>query len=193
MKIGVLALQGAFAKHIQMLDRLGVAHQEVRTPADLVGIDGLILPGGESTTMLRLMQDEALLEPLQEFAQHHPTFGTCAGAILLAHEVTHPAQPSLDIIDIGIERNSYGRQIDSFSQTVPAPALGSDTPLELIFIRAPGIFRVGAEVQVLATCQEKPVLVASSQCLVATFHPELTSDTRIHNYFLAMVARATHP
>jgi pyridoxal 5'-phosphate synthase pdxT subunit len=183
MQIGVLALQGAFAKHLTMLDRLGVKGREVRTARDLSGLDGLIIPGGESSTMLRLMNDENLFEPLKEFVNSHPTFGTCAGAILLAKEVKNPAQASLAAMNITVERNSYGRQIDSFTEKVSIPALG-DEPLELVFIRAPAVTKVGETVKVLAFCQAKPVLVKEGKYLAATFHPELTEDSRVHKLFL---------
>jgi len=186
MQIGVLALQGAFAKHLKMLEKLGVKGREVRTAKDLSDLDGLIIPGGESTTMLRLMNDENLFEPLKRFVESHPTFGTCAGAILLAKEVKHPSQVSLEAMDITVERNSYGRQIDSFTQKVSVPALG-DEPLELVFIRAPGITKLGETVKILAFCQGKPVLVQEGKYLAATFHPELTEDSRVHKLFLDMV------
>ncbi|KAF0249812.1 MAG: glutamine amidotransferase [bacterium] len=183
MQIGVLALQGAFAKHLKMLERLGVKGREVRTAKDLVGLDGLIIPGGESSTMLRLMNDEKLFEPLKEFVDSHPTFGTCAGAILLAKEVKNPFQASLAAMDITVERNSYGRQIDSFTEEISAPSIG-DKPLELVFIRAPGITKVGETVTVLVSHQGHPVLVKEGKYLAATFHPELTEDTRVHKLFL---------
>ncbi|MBI4851588.1 MAG: pyridoxal 5'-phosphate synthase glutaminase subunit PdxT [Acidobacteria bacterium] len=186
MKIGVLALQGAFAKHLKMLESFKVKACEVRTEKDLEALDGLIIPGGESTTMLRLMKDENLFEPLKEFIKYHPTFGTCAGAILLAKEVKNPPQVSLEAMNITIERNSYGRQINSFTKEVSVAVLGSN-PLELVFIRAPGISKVGQEVEVIATCQNRPVLVKEGKYLAATFHPELTEDTRVHKLFLTMI------
>ncbi len=188
MKIGVLALQGAYAKHCEMLSRIGVDACEVRTAQDLNGLDGLILPGGESTTMLRLMRDEELYNPLLDFASSHPTFGTCAGVILLAREVTHPVQESLGLLDVSVERNGYGRQIDSFEAEVTVKGL-SGKPVELVFIRAPIITGLGSKVEVLAQYQDRPVLVRENHILGATFHPELTSDTRIHRLFLEMVAR----
>lgn len=188
MKIGVLALQGAYAKHCEMLLRLGVEVREVRTTHDLAGLDGLILPGGESTTMLRLMRDEGLYEPLFEFSSTHPTFGTCAGVILLAREVTHPVQESLGLLDVSVERNGYGRQIDSFGTQATVKGLSGE-PVELVFIRAPIITSLGSGVEVLAKCQDRPVLVRQGHILGATFHPELTTDSRIHQLFLEMVAR----
>lgn len=188
MKIGVLALQGAYAKHCETLSRIGVDAREVRAAQDLKGLDGLILPGGESTTMLRLMRDEGLYNPLLEFASRHPTFGTCAGVILLAREVTRPAQQSLGLLDVSVERNGYGRQVDSFEAEATVKGL-SGAPVELVFIRAPIITGLGSKVEVLAECQNRPVLVRENHILGATFHPELTSDTRIHRLFLEMVAR----
>lgn len=189
MQIGVLALQGAFAKHLAVLSQLGIKGREVRTAKDLEGLDGLIIPGGESTTMLKLMNDEQLFEPLKEFVKSHPTFGTCAGAILLAKEVQHPKQASLEALNITVERNSYGRQIDSFTSCIDVPALGQE-PLELVFIRAPGIIKIGDKVEILATCKDLPVLVKQGFYLAATFHPELTQDTRVHKLFLDMVAHS---
>ncbi|MEW6730892.1 MAG: pyridoxal 5'-phosphate synthase glutaminase subunit PdxT [Acidobacteriota bacterium] len=189
MRIGVLALQGDFAKHGEALTRLGVDWREVRTPNDLTGLDGIIIPGGESTTMLRLMRDEGLFEPLRQFVNKHTTFGTCAGAILLAREVHNPLQESLQAMDITIERNAYGRQIDSFTTSAQASALGNE-PVELVFIRAPIIVKTGADVTVLAKYQDQPILVRQGHMLAATFHPELTTDTRIHKLFLNMVEEA---
>lgn len=189
MEIGVLALQGDFAKHGEMLTRLGVRWREVRAASDLAGIDGLIIPGGESSTMLRLMRDEGLFQPLTRYVRAHPTFGTCAGAIMLARTVKNPAQESLNAIDIEVERNSYGRQINSFSTEVDVPSLGPQ-PLEMVFIRAPGITNIGSSVIVLARCQERPVLVCQGSCLAATFHPELTNDKRVHELFINMVKQA---
>jgi pyridoxal 5'-phosphate synthase pdxT subunit len=186
MEIGVLALQGAFAKHGEMLNRLGIKWREVRTASDLNNIDGLIIPGGESTTMLKLMKDENLFEPLKKFVHERPTFGTCAGVILLARDVRNPSQASLGAMDITVERNGYGRQIDSFSGTIEAPEISS-RPVEAVFIRAPIIASTGPEVKVLANRQNSPVLIEQGHCLGATFHPELTNDTSIHERFLAMI------
>jgi 5'-phosphate synthase pdxT subunit len=187
MQIGVLALQGAFAKHLKMLEALDIKSREVRSTKDLEGLDALIIPGGESTTMLRIMNDENFFEPLKTFVKSHPTFGTCAGTILLAKEVKNPSQNSLEAMDITVERNSYGRQVDSFTEKVPAPSLG-DEPLELVFIRAPAILNLGKDVEVLASCKDRPVLIKQGKYLAATFHPELTEDTRIHKLFVDMVA-----
>jgi 5'-phosphate synthase pdxT subunit len=186
MEIGVLALQGDFAKHCKTLERLGVRWREVRTAADLEPISGLIIPGGESTTMLRLMRDEGLFEPIQRFARSNPTFGTCAGAILMARDVRNPAQDSLQLMDMTVERNGYGRQADSFTELAATPALGPE-PVELVFIRAPIIKATGPSVTVMARCKDQPVLVRQGHWLGATFHPELTADTRVHQLFLSMV------
>jgi 5'-phosphate synthase pdxT subunit len=184
-RIGVLALQGDFAAHQRALERAGADAVEVRTAADLDKIDGLILPGGESSTMLKLLELEHLSEPLREFGERKPIFGTCAGAILLAREVANPAQPSLGLVDIGVERNAYGRQLDSRIARLQPEGLDGD--LEAVFIRAPIIRRVGRDAKVLARYQGNPVLVEQGRHLVATFHPELTDDSRVHLMFLEKV------
>ena len=181
----MLALQGDFAAHGKALESAGAKAVEVRTADDLRGIDGLIIPGGESTTMLKLLTIERLFEPLRQFGEKKPVFGTCAGAILLASEVLNPAQASLALMDLTVERNAYGRQIDSRIAVIPFGP--EDRPLEAVFIRAPIIRRTGKEVQVLASYQGDPVLVRQGQHLVATFHPELTADARIHRHFVEMV------
>lgn len=181
-KVGVLALQGDFEAHGRALTRAGAEAVEVRSAADLQVVDGLIIPGGESTTMWKLLEEENLLEPLREFGRSRPIFGTCAGAILLATDVTNPPQASLGLMDIGVERNAYGRQLDSrIAKLYPE---GLDGELEAVFIRAPIIRRVGGDARVLATYQDNPVLVEQGRHLVATFHPELTDDTRVHLMFL---------
>jgi 5'-phosphate synthase pdxT subunit len=180
-RAGVLALQGDFEAHRNALQRLGAEAVEVRTRAELESVDGLIIPGGESTTILKLLRRENLFEPLREFGRTRPIFGTCAGAILLAHHVTHPEQESLDLMDIDVERNAYGRQVDSRIAT-----LDSDGgPLEAVFIRAPILRRAGPGVRVLATYQGTPVWAEQNLHMVATFHPELTADGRVHGRFLA--------
>jgi pyridoxal 5'-phosphate synthase pdxT subunit len=179
--VGVLALQGDFAAHQQALLRAGAGRVlEVRAAADLAAVDGLVIPGGESTTMLKLIDAERLFEPLREFGAHKPIFGTCAGAILLASEVTHPAQASLALMDIAVQRNAYGRQLDSRVAHIQLDG----HELEAVFIRAPIIRRVGPGATVLATYQNDPVLVEQGRHMVATFHPELTSDIRVHQSFL---------
>ena len=189
MAIGVLAIQGDFAAHARMLRRIGVDAIDVRRSNDLDATDGLIIPGGESTTMLKFIKEEDLAESITDFArQGKPIFGTCAGAILLAREVYNPAQASLGLIDIGVERNGYGRQVDSFTAGVETAIQGG--PLEAVFIRAPKITRVGRDVEVLASLNGEPVLVREGNILAATFHPELTEDTRAHLLFVEIVLRA---
>jgi 5'-phosphate synthase pdxT subunit len=187
-KVGVLALQGDFEAHGKTLEKLGAEPVFVRTAADLEAVDGLILPGGESTTMLKLLHIESLLEPLREFGRNKPVFGTCAGAILLANSVTRPRQESLQLMDIDVERNAYGRQVDSrVTSVTPEEEFATRTEpgdLEAVFIRAPIIRRVGKGVRVLARYLDTPVLVEQGRHLVSTFHPELTKDTRVHSLFL---------
>ena len=188
-KVGVLALQGDFEAHSQALARAGAEPVLTRTATDLENLDGLVIPGGESTTMLKLMAIESLFEPLTDFGRRRPIFGTCAGAILLATDVTHPAQPSLGLMNLTVERNGYGRQIDSrVAHLSPEPEFEQRTrsgELEAVFIRAPIIRRVGPEAHVLAAYQGDPVLVEQGRHLVATFHPELGSDSRVHDLFVS--------
>jgi 5'-phosphate synthase pdxT subunit len=185
MKIGVLAIQGDFAAHKRALSRLGVDASEVRREADFEGIDGLIMPGGESTTMLKFVLEENLGGAIESFARGGKAiFGTCAGAILLAREVKNPCQPSLALIDIAVERNAYGRQVDSFIGAAEVSIEGG--PLEAVFIRAPKITGVGPNVETLATLGGEPVLVREGNVLAATFHPELTDDDRTHSLFIDM-------
>jgi 5'-phosphate synthase pdxT subunit len=179
----VLSLQGDFAAHGAALERAGAEAVYVREREQLDEIDGLIIPGGESTTMLKLLEIENLTEPLRQFAARMPIFGTCAGAILLAHSVTSPAQPSLDLIDIDVERNAYGRQIDSRIARVQT---GADE-MEAVFIRAPKILRVGHGGKILATYQGDPAWVEQGRHMVTTFHPELTPDSRVHRRFLEKI------
>ena len=188
-KVGVLSLQGDFAAHGAALARAGAEPVFVREPGQFQSLDGLVIPGGESTTMLKLMGYEpGLDEALREFAGRRPVFGTCAGAILMAEEVTSPAQASFHLMDIGVERNAYGRQIDSrVAEIDPEPEFQQRTlpgKLEAVFIRAPIIRRLGPAVRVLAWYQGNPVLVEQGPNLAATFHPELTSDSRVHALFL---------
>jgi 5'-phosphate synthase pdxT subunit len=191
-KVGVLALQGDFAAHGAALERAGAEPVFVRDAEQLEGIDGLIIPGGESTTMLKLLRYEGLFDPLAEFGRRRPIFGTCAGAILLAKDVSNPAQESLGLMDLSVERNAYGRQIDSrVTEIEPAEELAARTAqenpeakLEAVFIRAPIIRRTGPDVKVLARYAGDPVLVEEGRHLAATFHPELTSDARVHRLFL---------
>ena len=182
---GVLALQGDFEKHRHALERAGARHCEVRSVEDLARVDALVIPGGESTTMLRLMDYFDLFEPLKAFGLQRPVFGTCAGAILMAHEVTSPAQKSLDLMDISVERNAYGRQLDSRIVEIES-AVGL---VEAVFIRAPIIRRAGPGVEVLASYQGDAVLVKQGKHMAATFHPELTEDTRVHKLFVDSVMK----
>jgi len=188
-KVGVLALQGDFEAHSRALARVGAQPVLARSASDLDALDGLVIPGGESTTMLKLLNAEDMIRPLVEFGQKRPIFGTCAGAILLASEVTHPAQQSLGLVDLTVERNAYGRQIDSrVAQVTPEPGFAQRTKpgdLEAVFIRAPIIRRVGASTKVLAAYHGDPVLVEQGRHLLATFHPELGSDSRVHELFLS--------
>lgn len=182
--VGVLALQGDFAMHARALDRLGAPWKLVKHAAELLEVSGLIMPGGESTTMLKFLAREGMGEAIKEFAAAgKPIFGTCAGAILLAKEVLNPPQGHLDLLDITIERNAYGRQIDSSVRTGECPEL-ADHPVEMVFIRAPIVRRVGEGVRVLGRCGGLPVLVEQGNVMAATFHPELTEDETIHRYFL---------
>lgn len=183
--VGVLALQGGFEAHRRAFDELGAQTREVRTAAELAGVDALVLPGGESTTMLKLIEAESLWEPLGQFGAAKPIFATCAGAILLAREVLHPTQASLGLVDITIERNAYGRQVHSTVARVDYE--GRPDSLEAVFIRAPIIRRVGQGVEVLATYQGNAVLVSSGRHLIATFHPELTTERAVQRRFLALL------
>ncbi len=183
-RVGVLALQGDFERHRRAIERAGAEAVEVRTAGELASVDGLVIPGGESSTMLKLLHDENLYEEVRRFAAERPIFGTCAGAILAAREVTHPAQESLGFLDIGVERNAYGRQIDS--RIAHLDYEGTD--LEAVFIRAPVIRKTGPDVKVLATYNGDPVLVEQGRHMAATFHPELTEDPRIHRRFLAKLS-----
>lgn len=184
-KIGIVAIQGDYEAHATALDRLGVEHTYVRLPGDLDGVTGVILPGGESTTHLKVMTEEGLFGALKQFAANGGAFfGTCAGAILLARDVHGPAQQSLALLDISILRNGYGRQLAS--EVHSGSSKLTDQPLEMVFIRAPIIESVGKDVEVLAEDAGHPVLVQQGRILAATFHPELTSDTTIHKHFLSL-------
>ena len=187
-QIGVLAVQGDFEAHARMLERAGASAIEVRHADDLFNagrpaVDGLILPGGESTTMLNLLTQVDLITPIREFAgSGKPIFGTCAGAILLAREVVNPNQASFGLMDISIERNAFGRQVDSHITSAATKLAGG--PMEAIFIRAPRIVHLGAAVEVIATVTNEPVFVREGNLFAATFHPELTDDERAHRLFL---------
>ncbi|HEX7157785.1 MAG TPA: pyridoxal 5'-phosphate synthase glutaminase subunit PdxT [Edaphobacter sp.] len=187
LTIGVLALQGAYEAHAQTLRALGANPKLVRLPADLEGLDGLIMPGGESTTMLKFLEQRGFFETLKSFVHTTPTFGTCAGVILLAKDVANPAQKSLGALDVTVERNAYGRQIDSTILHAESKLPGGT--LEMVFIRAPRITRTGPTVEILATRASDPVLVRQDHILAATFHPELGHDTRVHQFFLDLVQK----
>jgi 5'-phosphate synthase pdxT subunit len=191
MRIGVLALQGDFARHAAALARCGVEAVEVRRPEELADVDGLIIPGGESTTLLKLMDEWAFVPALEKFhAAGRPIFGTCAGLIVLAREVERPRQFSLGLIDVTVERNAYGRQRESFEASGTVTLDGRAHPFEMVFIRAPRIRRVGAGVETLAEHHGEPVMARQGSVLVATFHPELTDDPAVHRYFCDVVGRA---
>jgi pyridoxal 5'-phosphate synthase pdxT subunit len=188
LTVGVLALQGAFDAHQRMLEQLGAVTRQVRTPADLAAVDALVMPGGESTTMSRLLDTAGLFDPLAaRLAAGMPVFGTCAGMILLADEVLdgRPDQRSFGVIDLSVRRNGYGRQVDSFEADVAVTGL--DHTFHVVFIRAPKVERTGDSVEVLASHDGVPVLARHGRVLVASFHPELTSDRRVHAMFLDMV------
>jgi pyridoxal 5'-phosphate synthase pdxT subunit len=184
-KIGILALQGAFDVHAKRLAALGASACLVRKPEQLNGLDGLVLPGGESTTFLKHLERAGFYDALDGFVHAKPVFGTCAGCILLASEVLKPPQQSFGVLDISVERNAYGRQNDSAILTSETSLPGG--PLEMVFIRAPRIVRVGAEVETLATREGSPTLIRQGRMLAATFHPELTEDSRVHQLFLDIV------
>ena len=185
MKIGVLAIQGDYEAHKTRLEQLGAEVTLVRKPEQLDAIDGIVIPGGESSTFLNFLAERGFLEKLRDFVSTKPTFGTCAGAILLAKHVENPPQQSLGVMDIRIRRNAYGRQIDSSIREAQTK-LGQK-PLEMVFIRAPKIVGTGKGVEILATSADDPVLVRQGKIMAATFHPELSEDTRVHQEFVKMI------
>jgi len=187
-KIGVLALQGAYEVHAQRLEELGAAARLVRKPEHLEGLDGLVIPGGESTTFLKHLERAGFYNQLDEFCHAKPVFGTCAGCILMAKDVERPPQRSFGVLDIAVERNAYGRQNESAILTAETALPGG--PLEMVFIRAPRITRVGQGIETLATREGAPTLVRQGRLLAATFHPELTEDSRVHRLFLDIVGEA---
>ena len=193
MNIGVLAVQGDFAEHKAILRKIGVEAREVRLPEQLEGLDGLIIPGGESTTLSRLMSIYNLREPVARMAQEGcPVWGTCAGMIMLASEITEQDPVPLGLMDISVRRNAFGRQVDSFEQPLHISPL-SQEPYNCIFIRAPVVIRVGPPVEVLASLEDgRPVAVQQGNLLATSFHPELTSDTRIHQYFVDLAESNPH-
>jgi 5'-phosphate synthase pdxT subunit len=186
MTVGVLAIQGDYDAHARRLRELGAQVALVRRPEELDAVDALVIPGGESTTFLKFLEQGGFLEKLRAFVRAKPTFGTCAGAILLAKEVENPRQPSLEALDVRVHRNAYGRQVESSIREGETRLAGG--PLEMVFIRAPRFERVGAGVEVLATSGSEPVLVRQGKVLAATFHPELSADRRVHQEFLRMIA-----
>lgn len=189
MTIGILAIQGDYEAHAKMLDRIGAPHVYVRTAADLQGLSGIILPGGESTTHLKVMTEEGLFEPLKKFGSAgRAMYGTCAGAILLARDVRGPAQASLGLLDATVMRNGYGRQLASDVRLVQTKL--REEPIEMVFIRAPIFKSIGRGVQVLAEDGGHPVLVHQGNILASTFHPELTDDSVIHEYFVRMALKS---
>jgi len=181
--VGVLAIQGDFERHLAMLDALGRPGREVRTPRDLAGVGALIIPGGESTTLLKFFDLDGWWGPLRAFVRTHPVMGTCAGAILMATRVTNPPQPSLGLLPMMVERNAYGRQLDSFETELKDHLLGGG-PLPAVFIRAPKFLEVERGVEVLARHKGRPVMVRKGRYLALAFHPELTGDDRVHRLFL---------
>ena len=187
LRVGVLAIQGDFAAHAAAVEAAGATAVLVRRPEQLAGLDGLIVPGGESTTMLKFLERDGFFEALRQFVQRTPTFGTCAGCILLAKDVQRPAQKSLAVLDATVERNAYGRQNDSTIITEATRLPGG--PLEMVFIRAPRILEVGDEVEVLAHRDGFPTLVRERHLMAATFHPELSADPRVHALFLELVRK----
>ena len=190
MKIGILAVQGDFEAHAAILGKLGAETVEVRTVADLDGCNGLILPGGESTTQLQFLEEEGLYDAIHKFSEKGGAiFGTCAGAILLANKVKNPPQDSLKLLDMTILRNGYGRQLAS--DVFFGPTTLKKEPLEMVFIRGPIIEKVAPEIKVLAKFEGKPTLVQKDHILAATFHPELTGDTTVHEYFLKLASNGS--
>jgi pyridoxal 5'-phosphate synthase pdxT subunit len=192
MKIGVLALQGDFSEHISMLKRIGVETAEVRLPKHLEGLDGLIIPGGESTTIGKLAVAYELMELLKDFGKSHAIWGTCAGAIFLSKDIGRD-QPLLGLMDIKVQRNAFGRQVDSFETDLEIDELfkatGTEHPYHAVFIRAPIIESIGGNVKVLSALDDGRIIAAQQGHLLATsFHPELTSDTRFHEYFISLAS-----
>ena len=187
--VGVLALQGAFREHVAAVTRLGATAREVRQLKDIDGIDALIIPGGESTTMGKLLNEWNMLEPLrQRILDGMPVYGSCAGLILLCREIEDSDQPRLGVLDATVRRNAFGRQVDSFETDLSIPEIGAD-PIPAVFIRAPVITGVGAGVTVLAEVNGQAVAVRQNNILATSFHPELTPDTRMHSYFLSFCSK----
>jgi 5'-phosphate synthase pdxT subunit len=190
LRIGVLALQGAFIEHQNALEQLGAQTHQVRLPEQLAGLDGLVIPGGESTTIGKLAHDYGLIDPLREFAREKPTWGTCAGLIFLAKDIGIDSQPILGLMDVRVNRNAFGRQRDSFETDLHIKGIENDAePFHAVFIRAPIVQHAGDSVTVLAQIDNGPVVAVRQQHMLGTsFHPELTDDLRVHQYFYDMVA-----
>lgn len=187
--VGVLALQGAFREHVAAVASLGATAREVRQLKDIEGIDALIIPGGESTTIGKLLNEWNMLEPLrQRILDGMPVYGSCAGLILLCRDIENSDQPRLGVLDATVRRNAFGRQVDSFETNLSIPEIGAD-PLPAVFIRAPVITDVGADVKVLAEVDGQAVAVRQNNILATSFHPELTPDTRMHSYFLSFCGK----
>lgn len=190
VKIGILALQGAFIEHQHMLEKLGAETVQVRLPEHLRDLDGLVIPGGESTTIGKLATEYGLIEPLRKFAQEKPTWGTCAGLIFLAKDIGIEQQPILGVLDIKVDRNAFGRQVDSFETDLMIQGLADDRPFHAVFIRAPIVRSVAEDVQILAQLADDVIVAVRQGHLLGTaFHPELTNDNRLHRYFYDMVAQ----
>jgi 5'-phosphate synthase pdxT subunit len=188
--IGVLALQGAFIEHQQIFEKLGAKTVQVRLPHHLEGLDGLVIPGGESTTIGKLATEYKLIKPLHDFAQNQPTWGTCAGLIFLAKNIGIDNQPILGLMDIEVDRNAFGRQIDSFEKDIRIKGLKGDADFHAVFIRAPIVRKVGENVDVLAQIDDNTIVAVQQKHLLGTaFHPELTNDMRVHQYFYDMVSK----
>jgi pyridoxal 5'-phosphate synthase pdxT subunit len=193
VRIGILALQGAVEAHAQILAKFGVEPVRVKWEKDLAELTGIILPGGESTTMIHLMKLNGLWEPLRRFVQQRPAWGVCAGAILLAKRVHHPVQESLEALDAEVERNAFGRQNESFvDQLTPTPNWIDTLPVEAVFIRAPRFRGLFGKAKPLLTWKEEPVLIEDGAILASSFHPELTDSTKVHEYFLTKVRSTPH-
>lgn len=190
VKIGILALQGAFIEHQHIFDKLGAETVQIRLPEHLDGVDGLVIPGGESTTIGKLATEYGLIEPLREFAKSKPTWGTCAGLIFLAKDIGIDEQPILGLMDISVDRNAFGRQIDSFETELSIKDLSDDTPFHAIFIRAPMVSKVEEGVEILSQLDDGAIVAVKQKHMLATaFHPELTNDNRVHAYFYGMVSK----
>ena len=187
MTIGVLGLQGAFARHRAVLEELGAANRLVRYPEELDGVDGLIIPGGETTTMSKLLDESGLRAVLLAFARERPVFGTCAGMVLMARDAGDARVETLDLLDLAVARNAYGRQVDSFTRSLEVSLNGSLSELRGVFIRAPRILKIGGGVEVLVSVDGEPVFVRQGRHIACAFHPELSGTPTIHQYFLDIV------